>query len=109
ARGYVEKIDGFDNLKEYETEILGLKAKAISYTSNHGEGTFCYYLVEKGLALFEIRAFSYNECFTEAELIAEIEDAFELKDLGGTRPEIPSTEATTEETSEESTSAASAK
>lgn len=109
ARGYVEKIDGFDNLKEYETEILGLKAKAISYTSNHGEGTFYYYLVEKGLALFEIRAFGYNECFTEAELIAEIEDAFELKDLGGTRPEIPSTEAPTEKASEASTSAASAK
>ena len=71
ARGYVEKIDGFDNLKEYETEILGLKARAISYTSNHGEGTFYYYLVEKGLALFEIRAFGYNECFTEAALIAE--------------------------------------
>ncbi len=104
ARGYVEKIDGFDNLKEYETEIFGLKARVISYTSNHGEGTFYYYLVEQGLALFEIRAFGYNECFAEAELIAEIEEAFELKNLGGTRPEIPSTEAPTEETSEESTS-----
>lgn len=109
ARGYVEKIDGFDNLKEYETEIFGLKARAISYTSNHGEGTFYYYLVEQGLALFEIRAFGYNECFAEAELIAEIEEAFELKNLGGTRPEIPSTEAPTEETSEESTSAVTAK
>ncbi len=109
ARGYTEKIDGFDNLKEYETEIFGLKARAISYTSNHGEGTFYYYLVEQGLALFEIRAFGYNECFAEAELIAEIEEAFELKDLGGTRPEIPSTQAPTEETSEESTSDATAK
>lgn len=109
ARGYTEKIDGFDNLKEYETEIFGLKARAISYTSNHGEGTFYYYLVEQGLALFEIRAFGYNECFAEADLISEIEKAFELKNLGGTRPEIPSTEAPTEETSEESTSDATAK
>ncbi|MBO5421973.1 MAG: hypothetical protein J6A67_08570 [Clostridia bacterium] len=116
ARAYVEKIDGFDNLKEYETEVLGLKAKAMSYTSNHGEGTFYYYLVEQGLALFEIRAFAYNECFTEAELIEEIGKAYELKNLGGTRPEIPSTEAPSEEelleeeiVEEDTTSATSAK
>ena len=114
ARAYTEKIDSFGDFKEYETEIFGLKARAMSYTSNHGEGTYYYYLVEQGLALFEIRAYADNECFTEEAFIEEIEKSYTLKDLGGVRPEIPSTEAPTEEVFEEeatepSSSATSAK
>lgn len=101
ARGYTEKIDGFADLKEYETEIFGLKARAMSYTSGHGEGTYYYYIVEQGLALFEIRAYACNSCFDEASLIEQMEKAYTLKNLGGERPEIPSTEAPTEENFEE--------
>lgn len=109
ARAYTEKIDGFGDFKEYETELFGLKARAMSYTSNHGEGTYYYYLVEQGLAFFEIRAYADNECFTEEAFIEELEKSYKLKDLGGVRPEIPSTEAPTEEVTEPSSSATSAK
>lgn len=107
ARGYTEKIDGFDNFKEYETTIFGLEARAMSYTSGHGEGTYYYYIVEQGLALFEIRAYACNDCYDEAALIEEIEKSYKLKNLGGERPEIPSTEAPTEEFSEENTTESS--
>ena len=117
ARAYVEKIPTvYGNFKEYETEIFGLSARAMSYTvkSDNSEGTVYYYIVEQGLAAFEIRVHAENSCFaSEEEMIKEIEKSYKLKDLGGTRPEVPSTEAPSEEfleeelTSGESTSAPS--
>lgn len=105
VRAYVERIPDYaSDLKEYETEIFGLKARAISYAvkSDTSEGVKYYFLVEKGLAAFEIRVHTENSCFTEAEIIKEIEKMYTLKDLGGTRPEVPVTEDPTEEIIDES-------
>lgn len=96
-RYLVERVSGFADLKEYETTVLGLEARAMSYSANNGEGTYYYYIVEKGLALFEIKVYAHNDCYSEADIIELIGKAYELKDLGGERPEIPSTEAVTEE------------
>ncbi|MBR3835733.1 MAG: hypothetical protein IKJ69_02950 [Clostridia bacterium] len=100
VRWLVESQFNFSDLKEYETEICGLPAKAISYRSAEG-GTFYYYLVERGLAAFEIEAYACDECFTEDELKEVISDAYTLKDLGGVRPTAQSTEKS-EETSDTS-------
>lgn len=99
-RYLVEKVSGFADLKEYETKLFGLDARAISYSANNGDGTYYYYIVEQGLALFEISAYACNSCYDEAALIEEIEKSYTLKNLGGERPEIPSTEAPTEEASD---------
>lgn len=111
ARAYVEKIPSvYGNLKEYETEIFGLSARAMSYTvkSDASDATVYYYLVEQGLAAFEIRVHAENSCFaSEEDVIKEIEKAYTLKDLGGTRPEVPSTEAPTDEFIEEESSSES--
>ncbi len=93
VRWLVEYNSDFGDLKEYETEICGLKAKAISYRALKEGGTFYYYLVEKGLAAFEIEAYAYDECFTEDEIKEVVSSAYTLKDLGGVRPTVPSTEA----------------
>ena len=69
----------------------------MSYSAEKENGVFYYYLIEKGLALFEIEIYAHNDCFTEAEIIAIAEKQFELKDLGGKRPESPSTTAPSEE------------
>ncbi len=98
VRWLVESQFAFDDLKEYETEICGLPARAISYRATAEGGTFYYYLVEKGLAAFEIEAYACDDCYTEDELKEVIAKAYTLKDLGGVRPTAPSTEAS-EETS----------
>lgn len=100
ARYLVETLSEFDNLKEYETTVFGLKAKAISYSAVKEDGVFYYYIVEQGLAVFEIELYAHNGCFTEAEIIEMLEKAYVLKDLGGERPEIPSTTLPSEETEE---------
>ncbi len=94
---------GFGELKEYETEICGLKATAASYKNTKEGGTFYYYLVERGLAAFEIEAYACDDCFTEDELKEFIADTYTLKDLGGVRPTTPATEESTEETFEDTT------
>ena len=96
VRWLIEYGSGFGDLKEYETEICGLHARAVSYRAVDEGGTFYYYLVERGLAAFEIEAYACDDCFTEDELKEVIADAYTLKDLGGVRPT---------DTSEESTSA----
>lgn len=101
ARGYTEKISQYyGNLKEYETEIFGLKARAMSYTikTDDSDGVIYYYLVEQGLAAFEIRVHAEKSCFaTEADIIKVIEKSYKLKDLGGERPEVPEQEEVTED------------
>lgn len=96
VRWLVESQFGFDGLKEYETEICGLSARAVSYRTEKDGGTFYYYLVERGLAAFEIEAYACDDCFTEDEIKEVIEKAYTLKDLGGVRPTAPSTEASSE-------------
>ncbi len=95
----------FDDLKEYDTEICGVPAKAVSYRAVKEGGTFYYYLVEKGLAAFEIEAYACDDCFTEDEIKEVIEKAYTLKDLGGVRPTAPSTEASNEDSSTNASSA----
>lgn len=97
ARFLVESFNEFDDFKEYETEIFGLKARAMSYSAKNENGVFYYYLVEQGLALFEIELYAHNDCYTEDEIKALAEKQYVLKDLGGERPEIPSTSAPSEE------------
>lgn len=101
ARGYTEKISQYySNLKEYETEIFGLKARAMSYNvkTDDSDGVIYYYLVEQGLAAFEIRVHAEKSCFaTEADIIKAIEKSYKLKDLGGERPKVPEQEEVTEE------------
>lgn len=97
VRWLVEARTEFDDLKEYETEICGLSAKAISYRTLNEGGTFYYYLVERGLAAFEIEAYACDDCFTEDEIKELIAKAYTLKDLGGVRPTAPSTEEAIEE------------
>ncbi len=101
VRWLVQSDIGFEDLKEYETEICGLPARAVSYRAVDEGGTFYYYLVERGLAAFEIEAYACDDCFTEDELKEVISDAYTLKDLGGVRPTVPSTEASEEATSAE--------
>lgn len=109
ARYLVESFDEFDDFKEYETEIFGLKARAMSYSATKEDGVFYYYLVEQGLALFEIEIYAHNGCYTEAEAIELAEKQYTLKDLGGERPEIPSTTVPVEEdTTEASTTTTAA-
>lgn len=100
VRWLVESQFNFGDLKEYETEIFGLPARAISYRTDGEGGTFYYYLVERGLAAFEIEAYANDRCFTEDELKEVIEKAYVLKDLGGVRPTVPSTEASTDTSAE---------
>ncbi len=101
VRWLVESSFGFEALKEYETEICGLEAKAISYRTSAEGGTFYYYLVERGLAAFEIEAYACDDCFTEDEIKEVVAKAYTLKDLGGVRPTAPSTEASSESASAE--------
>lgn len=98
VRWLVESQFNFGDLKEYETEIFGLPARAISYRTDGEGGTFYYYLVERGLAAFEIEAYASDRCFTEDEIKEVIEKAYVLKDLGGVRPTVPSTEESTDPT-----------
>lgn len=106
VRWLIEARTEFDDLKEYETEICGLSAQAISYRAVNESGTFYYYLVERGLAAFEIEAYACDDCFTEDEIKELITKAYTLKDLGGVRPTAPSTEATSEDVSDTSSTAA---
>ena len=99
VRWLVENQVDFGDLKEYETEICGLSAKAVSYRAEKEGGTFYYYLVERGLAAFEIEIYACDDCFTEDEIKEVFEKAYTLKDLGGVRPTVPSTEAEEEITS----------
>ncbi|MBR5262241.1 MAG: hypothetical protein IKV49_00325 [Clostridia bacterium] len=94
VRWLVESQFNFGDLKEYETEIFGLPARAVSYRTDGEGGTFYYYLVERGLAAFEIEAYACDRCFTEDEIKEVIEKAYTLKDLGGVRPTVPSEEST---------------
>lgn len=101
ARGYTEKISKYyGNLKEYETEIFDLKARAMSYTvkTDNSDAVIYYYLVEQGLAAFEIRVHAEKSCFaTEADIIKAIEKSYKLKDLGGERPAPPAEEVIEED------------
>lgn len=101
VRWLVKSQFSFDELKEYETEICGLPAKAVSYRATDEGGTFYYYLVERGLAAFEIEAYACNDCFTEDEIKEIVGKAYTLKDLGGVRPTVTSTEASEEASSAE--------
>ncbi len=99
VRWLVEYTAGFGDLKEYETEIFGLHAKAISYRAVDENYTFYYYLVERGLAAFEIEAAACDDCYSEDELKELVEKAYTLKDLGGSRPTASSTKASSTEPS----------
>lgn len=104
ARWLAESQFNIGDLKEYESEIFGLPARVISYRTDgsSGEGgTFYYYLVERGLAAFEIEFFANDRCFTEEEIKEAIEKAYVLKDLGGVRPTLPPTEASSEDSTAE--------
>ncbi len=90
VRWLVENVSDYSDLKEYETELFGLSARAISYRADKSGGTFYYYLVERGLAAFEIEAYACDDCYTEDEIKEVIEKAYVLKDLGGIRPTVPS-------------------
>lgn len=80
------------DLKEYETEIFGLKAKAISYKFDKN-GVKCYtYFVQNGTPVGQIEAYAYDPCYTEEQLIELLNKNCTLKDLGG---EIPTTTTTT--------------
>lgn len=101
VRWLVKTQTSFDDLKEYETEICGLPAKAVSYRAVDEGGTFYYYLVERGLAAFEIEIYAGDDCFTEDEIKEVVAKAYTLKDLGGVRPTVPSTEEGEEASSAE--------
>jgi hypothetical protein len=57
-------------------------------------------LIVVGFA-FEIEFFANDRCFTEEEIKEAIEKAYVLKDLGGVRPTLPSTEASSEDSTAE--------
>lgn len=86
------------DLKEYETEILGQKAKAYSYKFD-STGVTCYnFFFQKEIPSIHIEAYAYKDCYTEEELIELINESCTLKDLGGEKP------TTTTTTTAESTS-----
>ena len=95
VRWLVQKSGECSDLKEYDTEILGLKAKAVSYKFDKTDITCYCYFIQQGYPVIQIETYAYKDCFTEEAMIELINQNCTLKDLGG---EIPSTTTTAAET-----------
>lgn len=95
ARWLVERSGECSDLKEYETDLLGLKVKAVSYKfDKSGVMSYCYFL-QKDIPVICIEVYTYKDCFTEEDIIELLNKNCKLKDLG---KEIPGTSASTEAT-----------
>ena len=97
ARWLVERSGECSDLKEYDTELLGMKVKAVSYKfDKSGVTSYCYFL-QKGIPVISIEIYTYKDCFTEDEIIELLNKNCKLKDLGG---KVPETSASSEATSQ---------
>lgn len=85
-----------EGLKVYEKDLLGHKAKTVSYKLVDS-GIFCYcFFIQNGPFAIRIEAYTSDRCYTEEQLIAMLDSSCTLKDLGGKEP---TTEASTTEAS----------
>ena len=103
VRWLVERSGECSDLKEYETELLGLKAKAVSYKFDKTDITCYCYFVQQAIPVIQIEVYAYKDCFSEEAVIELLNKNCTLKDLGG---EIPTTTTTTEATEEPTASQA---
>jgi len=100
VRWLVEKSGECSDLKEYDTELFGLKAKAVSYKFDKTDITCYCYFVQQAIPVIQIEVYAYKDCYTEDAIIALLNENCTLKDLGG---ELPSTTTTTTAASEAET------
>lgn len=105
VRWLVERSGECSDLKEYETELLGLKAKAVSYKFDKTDITCYCYFIQHGIPTIQIEVYAYKDCYSEEAVIELLNENCKLKDLGG---EIP-TNTTTTASSETANTVTSAK
>jgi hypothetical protein len=85
------------NDTEYDTTILGIAAKALSYHVDGADTTVYYFCIEKGESIIEITANVYDNCYDSKSIEELINSCCTLKEL----PTLASTIATTLPTDED--------
>ena len=104
VRWLVERSGECSDLKEYETELLGLKAKAISYKFDKTDVTCYCYFIQQGIPAIEIEVYAYKDCYTEEAVIELLNKYCTLKDLGNEVPTAADITATSSTATEPVTS-----
>ena len=98
ARWLVEYTGECSNLKEYNTKVLELPAKAYSYFFKETDMTCYNYFFDIGIYTIHIEAFGYKDCYTEEQLLELIGKSCTVKKLGESKYTKTSASTTTSAT-----------